>query len=63
MNIADFMFYLYTNYTISGEAHRLIANILHYAKTLPKEERHPFVIKMLEGTIGISEDEIRKIEL
>ena len=64
MNIEEFMNYLSENFSISGEASRLIYNILIYAKIhIEPIEQYEFLSEMFEGTIGLSDREIRKINL
>lgn len=65
MDKEEFMAYLSENYSISGEAYRLIGNILdfvseHYAA---EDEQYNALCKLLDGTIGLSDNEIKKIIL
>jgi hypothetical protein len=65
MDKEEFMAYLSENYSISGEAYRLIENILdfvskHYAA---ENEQYNALCKLLDGTIGLSDNEIKKIIL
>lgn len=65
MNREEFLEYLSQCFSISGEAMRLIGNILDYAQTQDwnPNEQHRFLCRMLDGTIGLSENEIRNIKL
>lgn len=64
MNRDEFMLYIQDNFDISGESFRLIANILQFASTISNEaDRYHFLCDMLEGTIGLSDREIRQIDL
>lgn len=65
MNREEFMDYIRDNYDVSAEALRIIDNILWYAATMlsSEEERFDFLNLMFDGTIGLSEREIRKINL
>ena len=48
----------------TGGETRLIANILQFASTISNEaDRYHFLCDMLEGTIGLSDREIRQIDL
>lgn len=46
------------NFSVDGAAGRIISNILEYADDLSEEEQVEFMNKMLDGTIGLTEDEI-----
>lgn len=65
MNREEFMNYIRDNYDVSAEILRLIDNILWYAATMlsSEEERFDFLNLVLDDTIGLSEREIRKINL
>ena len=65
MSREEFMDYIRDNYDVSAEILRLIDNILWYAATMlsSEEERFDFLNLVLDGTIGLSEQEIRKIDL
>lgn len=65
MDEDDFIAYVEENYTISGEAGRLICNILSYVKGLDLYDYEQFDVlyELLDGTIGLSEEEIRRIRL
>lgn len=65
MDKEEFMNYLSENFSISGEAYRLIGNILdfvskHYAA---EDEQYNALCELLDGTIGLSDNEIKKIIL
>ena len=61
MNRSEALDYIRENFSISGEAGRLIANILQYAEAVEDEnERYLFLCEMLDGTIGLSDREIRQ---
>lgn len=63
MNRQEFMDYIVENYDISGDAFRLIANILCYAERFEGDEQYRFLCEMLGGTIGLSDMEIKKVSL
>ena len=46
------------NFSVDGAAGRIISNILEYADDLSEEEQVEFMNKMLDGTIGLTVDEI-----
>ena len=46
------------NFSVDGAAGRIISNILEYADDLSEEVQVEFMNKMLDGTIGLTEDEI-----
>lgn len=61
MTHGEVMTYIEENFDISGEAGRLISNILCYAEEIEDGgERHRFLCNMFDGTIGLSEREIRQ---
>lgn len=63
MNKSEFLNYLEDNYSISGEAFRLIRNILDYAENFYGDEQYNVLCTLLDGTIGLSDSEIKKINL
>ena len=65
MNKEQFMNYIAENYNISGEAHRLIENILNFVANHYTEEDDQYnaLCELLDGTIGLSDNEIKKIVL
>lgn len=63
MNRQQFLSYIAENFSINGEASRLIDNILIYSERLEYEDQYSFLCEMFDGTIGLSEAEIRKISL
>lgn len=64
MDVEEFMNYLWENFNISAEARRLIHNILRYAERIEDAEtQYDFLCATLNGTIGLSEREIRMISL
>jgi hypothetical protein len=50
------------NFNISGEAARLINNILNYAEDqgFTENELYLYLCAMLDGTIGLTDNEIKK---
>lgn len=64
LNKAEFIAYVEKNFDVSGEFGRLLNNVLTYAEnSIDPENQHAFLCDMLDGTIGLSEAEIRKINL
>jgi hypothetical protein len=63
LNIKEFMGYVHENFHVSGEASRLIENVLKYAGIEEPEKRHDFLCFVLDGTIGLTEEEIGRISL
>lgn len=65
MNRKEFMEYIEENFDISGEAKRLINNILYYVELqgVGADEQYIMLCRMLNGTIGLSDDEIKEISL
>jgi hypothetical protein len=62
MNRAEFMQYVCENFYDAG-AYRLIDNILCYAENnfAGADEQYRFLCEMLDGTIGLTDAEIRSI--
>lgn len=65
MDREEFMAYIAENFDISAEAHRLIRNILdfvanHYTE---EDEQYNALCELLDNTIGLSDNEIKKIIL
>lgn len=65
MDKEEFMDYLSENYSISGEAHRLIGNILDFVANhyYSEDDQYNALCELLDGTIGLSDNEIKKIIL
>ena len=65
MNKSEFMTYLQENYSISGEAYRLIENILDFVTNSYTDENEQYnaLCLLLDNTIGLSDNEIKKIIL
>ena len=53
--------WLLGEFNIGGVAARIIRNILEYADRLDCDEQYDFLTEMLDGTIGLSEREIRDL--
>lgn len=65
MNKNEFKQYICDNFDISGEAHRLINNILDFVEeNYPEEnEQYNVLCSLLDGTIGLTDNEIKKVYL
>ena len=65
MNKDEFMEYVDENFLCDGSAKRLIRNILDYLETPIVEENEQYLAlcELLDGTIGLSDSEIKKIYL
>ena len=63
MNKEEFMNYIDENFSISSEAKWLIDNILEYVKNnfYDEDEQYNILCELLDGSIGLSDNEIRKI--
>lgn len=65
MNREQFYNYIIENFNISGEAKRLIDNILCYVESQGMEENEQYrtLCSLLDGTIGLTANEIKKVYL
>ncbi len=60
MDTFEILDYIDENFNVAVEARRLIENILIYADIFcAEDEEFDFLCKMLEGTIGLTREEIR----
>ena len=50
--------YIRAHFTVSGEAARLIVNIVEYVACQSEEEQPMLLWALLDGTIGIDRDEL-----
>ena len=50
--------YIQDNFTVSGEAMRLIANIVGFVACQPDDEQPMLLCALLDGTIGIERAEL-----
>ena len=57
-DVGMFMKYIENNFNISGEAYRLICNIVCYSQKFSIEFQYRFLCNMLDGTIDIYDHEI-----
>lgn len=63
MNREQFYNYILENFSISGEAGRLIDNILQFVESHYPEENEQYnaLCSLLDGTIGLTDNEIKKV--
>lgn len=63
MNREQFYDYIVENFNISGEAGRLIQNILYFVEEnyTKENEQYKALCDLLDGTIGLTDAEIRKV--
>ena len=63
MNRRQFYDYIIENFDISGEAGRLINNILHYVESqgMTENEQYLTLCELLDGTIGLSDAELKRV--
>lgn len=65
MGREEFMAYVQSNFKVSSGFIRLLDNVLHYAELqcFEEDELNSYLSFMLDGCIGLSEDEIEKVIL
>ena len=65
MNREEFVQYVRENFNVSVEFLRLLRNVLDYAasKYFDEFELRDYMNYLLDGTIGLSEEEIKQINL
>lgn len=65
MNKSEFLLYIEENFNITGESYRLISNILDFVSNnaTNENERYNMLCNLLDGTIGLSDMELRKVYL
>ncbi len=65
MNRRQFYNYILENFDISGEAGRLINNILCYVESQGMEENEQYrtLCSLLDGTIGLTDNELKRVYL
>ena len=63
MDKQEFKQYINDNFDISGEAGRLINNILDFVEwNYPEEnEQYKVLCSLLDGSIGLTDNEIKKV--
>lgn len=65
MNKRQFLDYINENFDISGEAGRLINNILCYVESqgMTENEQYLTLCELLDGTIGLTDNELKRVYL
>ena len=65
MSKSEFIQYIRDNFNVSVEFLRLLTNVLDYAtsKYFDEFELRDYMNYLLDGTIGLSDEEIKKINL
>ena len=65
MNREEFMEYIRENFNVNGTTQRLIDNILCFVENnYPEEnEQYRVLCALLDGTIGLTSNEIKKVYL
>lgn len=65
MNKSEFLLYIEENFNITGESYRLISNILDFVShnATNENEQYNMLCNLLDGTIGLSDMELRKVYL
>lgn len=65
MNKSEFLLYIEANFNITGESYRLISNILDFVSNnaTNENEQYNMLCNLLDGTIGLSDMELRKVYL
>ena len=63
MDTMEFLDYISANFDISIEAYRLIGNIISYISKnfLDEDDQYKVACELLDGAIGLSDNELRKI--
>jgi len=63
MNREEFYEYIMENYNVSGDYSRLLNNVLLFVEShYPEEnEQYNVLCELVNGTIGLSDREIRKV--
>lgn len=63
MNREEFYEYIMENFNVSGEYSRLLNNVLLFVEShYPEEnEQYNVLCELLDGTIGLTDNEIRKV--
>lgn len=60
-SLEDAYEWILNNFNIDGAAARIIRNVLEYADRMEGDEQYDFLTEMLDGTIGLSDREIRNL--
>lgn len=64
MNRKEFYDYIHDSFAVSGEFSRLLDNVLQFIEeNCPSERQHDVLLSLLDGTIGLSDEEISKVHM
>lgn len=63
MGHEEFMDYVRRTFNVDGATQRMMDNILYYVEKLPEDDQYAALTELLDGTIGLSDAEIRRISL
>ena len=65
MNRQEFVDYVQENFNVSGAFLRLLDNVLHYAELQgwDQDDVYSYLDFMLDNTIGLTNQEIKQVEL
>ena len=63
MNKSEFLSYIEQNFDITGVSYRLISNVLDFVENhaADEDEQYNMLCALLDGTIGLSDAEIRRV--
>lgn len=63
VNKEEFMKWARATFDLPGSTQRMMENVLDYVETRPEEEHYAALTALLDGTIGLTDAEIRQINL
>lgn len=64
MGKREFLQYIFDHFDVAGDFTRMLVNVIEYAEGFDDpEEGLDFLCDMLDGTIGIEQNEIRQLKL
>jgi hypothetical protein len=65
MNRNEFMEYIRDNFNVDGATQRLINNILYFVENNYSDENEQYKVlcELLDGTIGLTDNEIKEVYL
>lgn len=63
MTKEEFMEWVRREFDVPGSTQRMMENVLDYVETLPEESHYATLTALLDGAIGLTDAEIRRISL
>ena len=63
MSKEEFMEWVRATFDVPGSTQRMMENVLDYVETLPEDSHYAVLTALLDGTIGLTDAEIRQISL